>query len=111
MKYFLYLCLFAILLSCNKNTNEKLTTESKTDSLNKIIEKKNDSISILNNTNRFADWSGSHKLTHNSIKKNGEIKFEKVARDEYKVFGQITSGGNNLKISGTMKQVSEDYMN
>lgn len=110
MRKLLHFFLFLAITSCNKNSNSK-NIESKTDSLNKIIEKKNDSIKKLNNKNIYTDWSGNHKLTHNSISKSGEVNFEKIGRDEYKVSGKISSGNNNLKISGNMKQVSENYMN
>ena len=111
MKKLLYINLFITLISCNKKPDQKVTMESQTDSLNKIIEKKNDSITKLNNKNIYTDWSGNHKLTHNSISKSGEVNFEKIGRDEYIVSGNISSGNNNLKISGNMKQVFVDYMN
>ncbi|MBC7555929.1 MAG: hypothetical protein H7195_03090 [Chryseobacterium sp.] len=111
MKKLFYLSVFVTIFSCNKKTDQKITVESKNDSLNKIIEKKNDSITKLNNQNIYKDWSGNHRLTHNSISKSGEINFQKIGRDEYKVFGSIISGDNSLKITGNMKQFSEDYMN
>lgn len=110
MKHIFYLCLLIGFISCNKNSNT-INSESKTDSLNKIIEKKNDSITKINNENLYEDWSGDHKLTHNSIAKSGKINFEKVGRDLYKVSGSINDGKNTLKITGNMTQVSEDYMN
>ena len=110
MKLFLYLILFFSISSCNKNASSK-NSETHIDSLNKIIAKKNDSITKINNTDFYADWSGKHKVTHNSISKSGEITFVKTGKDEYKVFGSINSVNNKLKIIGTMKLVSDDYMN
>lgn len=110
MKQIFFYCLLIAVVSCNKSSNSK-DANTKTDSLNEIIAKKNDSIRKINNTDFYADWSGKHKLTHNSISKNGEINFLKTGKDEYKVSGSINSGKNNLKITGTMKLVSDDYMN
>lgn len=113
MKTSILLILFLSFISCSKkaDSQQNLSENFTLDSMNKIIERKNDSITILNNTNRYEDWSGKHKLTHNSILKNGEINFEKIGRDEYKVSGKIISGQNNVKINGILKLVSEDYMN
>jgi hypothetical protein len=110
MKKKFYLCFFIAFISCNKNSslNNKRT---EIDSLNEITEKKNDSITKINNKDFYADWSGKHKLTHNSISKTGEISFIKIGKDNYQVSGNITSGKNNLKITGTMKLISDDYMN
>ena len=110
MKQILYLSLFLSTLSCNKKSNSP-TVKTEIDSLNEIIAKKNDSITKINNKDFYADWSGKHKLTHNSIAKSGEINFVKTGKDEYKVSGNIDSGKNNLKITGTMKLVSDEYMN
>lgn len=110
MKQSLYFFLLLGVISCNKNSNSK-NAKSKTDSLNEIIAKKNDSITKFNNENLYIDWTGTHKLTHNSITKGGEISFKKIGRDEYKVSGTITAGKNNLKINGNITQVSDDHMN
>lgn len=110
MKTIFYFFLFVALISCKKNSVSK-NSETKTELMNKIIAKKNDSITKLNNQNIYSGWSGKHKLTHNSIKKSGEISFEKIGRDEYKVSGSINSGQNTLKINGNITQVSENYMN
>ncbi|MGS0747742.1 hypothetical protein [Halpernia sp. GG3] len=110
MKQLFYFCLLICFISCDKSSNTK-DSKTKTDSLNEIIAKKNDSITKINNTNFYFDWSGTHKLTHNSISKNGEISFDKTGKDEYKVSGSINAGKNNLKITGTMKVVSDIYMN
>lgn len=98
-------------LSCSKKQKTAENSLSATAEKNRLIEKQNDSIRIINETNRFADWSGEHKLTHNNIDKNGTIKFNKTGRDEYLVSGEISSGKNSLKINGTMHQISEKFMN
>ena len=83
MKKNLYLILLVAIISCKKNSDQKITAESQTDSLNKIIERKNDSITKINNENLYEDWSGGHKLTHNSMSKKGEINFKKIEHYQF----------------------------
>jgi hypothetical protein len=104
----------AFLVSCSKK--EATSTPDKTDST-KIIDSINAARTKINDSikskNHFKDFSGSHKLTHNSIQGSGTISFEKIEgeRDHYNVSGQIKSGKNSLEIKGFMAVVSDKHMN
>jgi len=115
MKNFLTaVALSAFVISCSKK--EATSTIDKTDST-KIIDSINAARTKINDSikskNQFKDFSGSHKLTHNSIKGSGTILFEKIngERDHYNVSGQLKSGKNSLDIKGFMAVVSDKHMN
>lgn len=115
MKNFLTaLATTALVVSCSKK--EATSASDKTDSI-KIVDSINDARTKINDSikskNRFKDFSGPHKLTHNSIQSSGTISFEKIdgERDHYNVSGQIKSGKNSLEIKGFMAVVSDKYMN
>lgn len=109
--------LFASVLvfSCTKNPSEKANSKSNedlaTDSINAARTKINDSIKILNDKNRFKDFSGNHRFSHNLIKKQGSVSFKKIGRDEYDISGEAKSGKDHIKIAGTGIIVSEKHLN
>ncbi len=104
----------ALIISCSKKeaTSVSGATDSTkiVDSINAARTKINDSI---RSTNHFKDFSGPHKLTHNSIKGSGTISFEKIdgERDHYNISGELKSGKNFLEIKGFMAVVSDKHMN
>ncbi|MEC3874535.1 hypothetical protein [Chryseobacterium salviniae] len=108
------LAVTALVISCSKK--EATSISGKTDST-KIIDSINAARTKINDSikskNRFKDFSGSHKITHNSIKGSGTISFEKIdgERDHYNVSGQLKSGKNSLEIKGFMAVISEKHMN
>jgi hypothetical protein len=112
-----FLAAFALsdfIVSCSKK--EATSTTGKTDSI-KIIDSINAARTKINDsirsTNHFKDFSGPHKLTHNSIKGSGIILFEKIdgERDHYNISGELKSGKNFLEIKGFMAVVSDKHMN
>lgn len=119
MKRLILVAVLALLFSCKKNTStennkELQDTLSKIDSINAARTKYNDSIKTLNDKNRFADLSGSHKLKFSSdgvAPLNGAISFQKKGRDTYDVSGGAKSGNNTLSIKGTIQRVSEKHLN
>ena len=114
MKNLLFILPLA-LLSCKQTSSnkEKIAKDSTAiiDSINLVREKHNDSISALNNKNRFEDLSGSHKFSHNGISKAGKVEFKNIGRDLYTVKGGAESGKNFVKIDGEIKVVSAKYLN
>lgn len=105
-----------IAFSCKKNDYHQIKTDQqlqKTDSINAARTKYNDSIKVLNNANRFADLSGSHRLTYDgdAAEFSGDISMEKIGQDEYTVSGKGLSGKNSLSIDGKIKRVSEKHLN
>lgn len=104
----------AFVVSCSKkeatSVSDKTDSTKIVDSINAARTKINDSIK---SKNQFKDFSGSHKLTHNSIKGSGTISFEKIdgERDHYNISGQIKSGKDALEIKGFMAVVSDKHMN
>ncbi len=115
MKKIIPLFILLALFSCKKNTLETSTTEkSNLDSVNAAITQHNDSIKVLNEQNQFADLSGSHKLNFSNddgVSLNGKTELKKKGRDEYDISGEAKNGNNMLKISGTIKRVSEKHLN
>lgn len=107
--------ILATLISCGQNSqnSEKINSDinSETDSINAVRAKYNDSINILNATNRFRDLTGKHQLTHSSISKSGTINFKNIGRDLYNVSGSASSGNDYVKIDGEIKMVSDKYLN
>lgn len=115
MKNFLTIAAVLVLMvSCTKketsSANNRTDSIKTVDSINAARTKINDSIK---SKNRFKDFSGTHKFTHNLIKKPGSVDFLKIdgEADHYNVSGNITSGKNSLKIKGFMAVVSDKYMN
>lgn len=110
----LVLAVTTFVVSCSKKeatyVSDKTDSTKIIDSINAARTKINDSI---RSKNRFKDFSGSHKITHNSIKGSGTISFEKIdgERDHYDVSGQLKSGKNSLEIKGFMAVVSDKHMN
>ncbi|SMP26962.1 hypothetical protein [Chryseobacterium profundimaris] len=108
------LAVTAFVVSCSKkeatSVSDKTDSTKIVDSINAARTKINDSIK---SKNQFKDFSGSHKLTHNSIKGSGTISFEKIdgERDHYNISGQIKSGKDALEIKGFMAVVSDKHMN
>lgn len=101
------------MVACNKKAEYQKAKAAKTDSINAAIDQHNDSIKILNETNRFADLSGSHKLSFEGDggKFSGTVAFTKTGKDLYDVSGKASSGKNSLKIDGKIKKVSEKHLN
>ncbi|ASW75739.1 hypothetical protein IQ37_01575 [Chryseobacterium piperi] len=101
-----------VFVSCSKketqSTSNQVDSVKIIDSINAARTKLNDSIK---NKNRFQDFSGSRKFTHNSIKSSGFVDFKKVSRDEYEVSGSVKSGKNYVTIKGTAVVVSPKHMN
>ncbi|MFC6269190.1 hypothetical protein [Frigoriflavimonas asaccharolytica] len=114
--YTLFVFLFVI--SCNKKEeNQKKIAEQKkheVDSTNAAITKHNDSILILNKKNKHQDLSGNHRFTMDTdgvSKLTGTTKFVNTGRDEYTISGEATSGKNSIKIEGTGKLISDEFLN
>lgn len=114
MKNFLTTAAVLVLMvSCTKketsSANNRTDSIKIVDSINAARTKINDSIK---SKNRFKDFSGTHKFTHNLIKKPGSVDFLKIdgEADHYNVSGNITSGKNSLKIKGFMAVVSDKHM-
>ncbi len=112
-----FLTAFAVttlVISCSKkeanSISDKTDSTKIVDSINTARTKINDSIK---SKNHFKDFSGPHKLTHNSIEGSGTISFEKIdgERDHYNVSGQLQSGKNSLEIKGFVAVVSDKHMN
>ena len=115
MKNFLTAAAFsALLVSCTQkeaSSNQNPADSTKiVDSINATRTKINDRIK---SKNRFKDFSGTYKFTHNLIKNPGSVSFEKIdgEADHYNVSGSVSSGKNSLKIKGVMAAVSDNYMN
>lgn len=115
MKNFLtVIAVSCLMVSCAKK--ETSSTPNATDSI-KIVDSINAARTKINDRikseNRFRDFSGTHKFTHNLIKNPGSVSFEKIdgEADRYNVSGSISSGKNSLKIKGVMAAVSDKYMN
>lgn len=113
-KKLVFVAIALLAFSCAKKESQEI--ENKTDST-KIIDsinaartKINDSIKALNNENRFKNFSGNHKFTHNLIKTSGSVDFKKTGRDEYEVSGKAKSGKDFLEIKGTAKIGSEKHI-
>lgn len=114
MRIALFFILLLTTIACGKSSEEILAEENrKTDSINAAVAKYNDSVTVLNNTNRFADLSGTRPLSFSSDEANikGKINFTKTGRDLYDVSGKIQSGNNSLSVNGTIKRVSEKHLN
>ncbi|MBB4807626.1 hypothetical protein HNP38_002932 [Chryseobacterium defluvii] len=111
--------LFAIatLISCSRKEAQAIQNQADSakiiDSINAVRIKMNDSISAKNSTNRFKDFNGDHKFTHNLIKQAGSVNFRKIddERDTYQISGGIKSGKDRITIDGYMKVVSDKHMN
>ncbi|MCJ8153593.1 hypothetical protein MKJ01_07425 [Chryseobacterium sp. SSA4.19] len=115
MKNFLtVLAVTAFCISCSKkqSTPDSAQTDSTKiiDSINAVRTKINNDI---RSKNRFRDFSGTHKFTHNLIKKTGSVNFTKIEdeRDHYKVAGDAKSGKDYMHIQGDIKIVSDKHMN
>jgi len=115
MKNFLTAAAVSVLMiSCTKK--EASSTANHTDST-KIVDSINAARTKINDSikskNRFKDFSGTHKFTHNLIKNPGSVNFEKIKgeADHYNVSGNAGSGKNSLKIKGFMAVVSDKHMN
>jgi hypothetical protein len=115
MKNFLTVLAFtAVCISCSKKQSNPASTRTDstkiTDSINAARTKINDSIK---SKNHFRDFSGTHKFTHNLIKKTGSANFTKIEgeRDQYKVAGDAKSGKDYMRIQGIIKIVSDKHMN
>lgn len=107
-----------LILSCNKSnkTSEKIITDSLKviDSINAVRMQHNDSISIKNKKNVLKDLSGKHQLKFTSDEVpsfSGTVNFENIGRDLYTISGSAKSGKNTLVINGTIKKVTEKYLN
>lgn len=116
MKNIVGILLSSILVfSCTKkaseNAHSKSNQEMVTDSINAARTKINDSIKILNDKNRFKDFSGEHQISHNLINNKGSIVFKKIGRDEYDIPGEVKSGKDQIKIAGTGILVSKKHLN
>ncbi len=115
MKILKLLFLFLAFASCNKSksTDSVAIEQKRVDSINEQRAKYNDSIQILNSTNRFEDLSGPASLTFESdqTKIKGPVQFTKTGRDSYTVEGKISNNKNQITISGTAKRVSERHIN
>lgn len=115
------IALSTLIFSCSKKEN---TTNSGSDadstkivdSINAARLKMNDSIKAKNSTNRFKDFSGSHKFTYqndSSPKYSGTVNFTKIEgeRDNYDVSGTIASGNNSVNLKGFIQVLSAKHMN
>lgn len=115
MKILLLLFLGATLVSCNKSESVDTAAleQKRVDSINQQRAKYNDSIKILNSTNRFEDLTGSASLAFESdqTKFKGPVQFTKTGRDTYSVEGKIANNKNEISISGTAKRVSDRHIN
>lgn len=117
MKKTLFPIVLLLLFSCKKNTavaEKKINPETaKTDSINAARMKYNDSIKTLNEKNRFADLSGSHKLSYTGDGGDltGKIAFSKIGRDQYSISGKASSGSNSLHVEGDIKRISDKHLN
>ncbi|WP_066440735.1 hypothetical protein [Chryseobacterium sp. CCH4-E10] len=113
-KFLTFLAVTALIISCSKKETTTVSEETDStkivDSINAARTKINDSIK---STNQFKNFTGPHKLTHNSIKGSGTISFEKIdgEKDHYNVSGQLKSGKNALEIKGFIAVVSDKHMN
>lgn len=115
MKNFLAAAAVSVLMvSCTKKETSSAPNHTDSikivDSINAARTKINDSIK---SKNRFKDFSGNHKFTHNLIKSPGSVNFEKIKgeADHYNVSGNSTSGKNSLNIKGFIAVVSDKHMN
>lgn len=121
MKKTLIIAIAGILtFSCSKKESQKTPKKSDstkiTDSINAERTKINDSIKALNSTNRFKDFSGSHKFVYqndSSLKYSGSVNFTKIEgeRDNYNVSGNIKSGKNSVNLKGFVQVVTAKHMN
>lgn len=109
--------LVILIASCSKKETQPTSNQADStkivDSINAARTKINDSIKSLNSKNRFKDFTGSHRFTHNLIKNAGKVEFVKIEdeRDHYNVSGNIKSGENFVKINGFMAVVTDKHMN
>lgn len=117
MKKYLIISGLIALAACDKKVDSvqssKTNASTIQDSVNAAVAKHNDSITALNNKNRFADMSGKHSFTYSTQgadKLSGNIDFTKVGRDEYEVVGTASTGSNSIKIKGSVKKVSEKFL-
>lgn len=108
-KIFIIVSIATIAFSCTKKESQKAEIHQNVDSINAARTKINESINVLNNKNRFKDFSGNHQFTHNLIKNSGSVDFKKIGRDEYEISGKAKSGKDFLEIKGTAKIGSEKY--
>ena len=119
MKKFLFSAFTcALLFSCGKSSEEiaaekKADTLRIVDSINQARAKYNDSITVLNNKNRFGDLSGTHSISFKSDEASfkGNIKLNKIGQDLYEVSGGGNSGKNSLNVEGEIKRVSDIHLN
>lgn len=115
MKDIILLFAIATLCSCTKKDNNsgkiKAGTASEIDSINAARTKYNDSITVLNAKNHFADLSGDHQFTHSSISNKGNVTFTNIGRDRYTVSGGAKAGKDYVEIEGEIKMVSEEFLN
>ncbi|WP_419869704.1 hypothetical protein [Chryseobacterium sp. CT-SW4] len=116
MKKIIILAAFSIAAaSCSKKETQPSSGDIDStkiiDSINAVRTKINDSIRAKNSENRFKDFDGAHKFTHNLITKSGSVSFKKVDRDRYEITGNIKSGKDFVDIKGDMKIISDKYMN
>jgi len=118
-KIFYSTLIVAVVVSCSKkeaSSHIGKTDSEKVDSINAARTRYNDSIKILNSSNRFKDFSGSHRLSYESEgynKMSGTVNFDKITgeRDSYHISGNIQAGKNSLKMNGSVKIVSPKHMN
>ncbi len=109
--------LLLALAACKQNTAESTISanSSNIDSINAARTRYNDSIRVLNETNRFGDLTGKHTFKYTSddsgITMNGTVTLAKSGRDEYTSSGSAKSGKNSVEINGTIKRVSEKHLN
>lgn len=112
--------LFSVILlwSCTKKESSDTTTLSpeakKIESINIVRQKLNDSITLINQQNKFKDLGGDHQLKFTSDEASaikGTLTFTKKGRDLYDVSGKASSGKNTLTVKGTVKRVSEKHLN
>lgn len=121
MKKTLIIAIAGILtLSCSKKESQKTPEKSDstkiTHSINAQRTKINDSIKAINSTNRFRDFSGSHKFVYqndSSPKYSGSVNFKKIEgeRDNYTLSGDIKSGKNSITLRGFVQVVTAKHMN
>ena len=118
MKQTISLLSVILLWSCTKKESSDTTTLSpeakKIESINIVRQKLNDSITLINQQNKFKDLSGDHQLKFTSDESSamtGTVRFSKTGRDLYEISGQASSGKNTLNVKGTVKRVSEKHLN
>lgn len=117
MKNILILATIGFLtFSCSKKETTTVESKSDVDSINAARTKINDSIKTLNSTNRFKDFSGTHKFIYqndSSPKYLGTVNFTKIEgeRDNYTLSGEIKSGKNLISLKGFVMVISQKSMN